>query len=522
MKFLGDYLLQVAGEYPDRIAVVQDEHSLTYKELNTECNRLANALKELGISKGDCIAVMTKSGIEWLLILYACQKLGVGVVLVHSRLLPEEIQRTIQLAGAETLIYSTDYLDKVDYISTNSKSIRRYIGVGFGSDTDPLPAGHYDFGQLMLRENVTETQTELDGSEKSVILFTSGTTSASKGIVRTQEMMGAYASLFVNDEFLKNHEVMLTPSPLYHAAGLCCVIKMLVNAGTLVLLSSFNCEKVCSQIQQFRATQIALVPPTSYQRLRLSGYPEKYDLSSVKLTHIAAGKASKECIEDIFHMFPNTKLRFSWGSTEVSNVTCSILSQEQLRQNPKLMETIGKLNPVSQLMLIDNDGRVVEGAGDGEAYVRSPLILKEYIKAPELTEKCFSQGWFKTEDILHRDSEGYYYLLDRKRDIIKTGGENVYAQEIEQTILNCPAVAECAVVGVPDAKFGEAIAAALVLKNNCHISSDEFIHFCRSVLPSFKKPKYWVIMDSLPKNDIGKVRKSVLKDRAAELFSPIA
>lgn len=521
MDFLGEYLLRNAAKFPDRIAVIQDERSLTYRELNTECNRLANALRAIGVNRGDRVAVLSKSSLEWLILLYACQKLGVGMTLAHARLLPEEILRTIDIAEAGVLFYGSEYADKVACIAAVSQSKRKYIGFA-GSEDAPLPEGGDTFEALMRAGNGTEAQIPLEGTDDSVILFTSGTTSAAKGIVRTQKMMCAYAALFEDEASLKKQDVLLTPSPLYHAAGLCCVIKMLVNAGTLVVLGSFDPQKICRQIQQFCVTQVALVPPISYQRLMDSGYPQQYDLSSVTLAHVAAGKASRECVRDLFSMFPNAKLRLSWGSTEASNITCSILDREEIRRKPQLLGTVGKINSVAELRLVAEDGSVVSGAGDGEAYVRSPLVFAGYIKNPELTGNSFTDGWFKTEDILHRDEEGYYYLLDRKRDIIKTGGENVYAQEVEQAILENPVIAECAVVGIPDPKFGEAVAAAVVIKEGCRMTAEEFVRFCRTVLPSFKKPKYWAVMTELPKNYIGKVCKPVLKTRAGELFTPIA
>lgn len=519
-KYLGQLLLENAEQYPDRPAVIQDDTAITYRQLNENSNRLANALRTVGIGRGSRVAVMMKSDVEWLLIFYACQKLGVGMTLVHARLLPEEILRTMDLTGTETLIYSPEYADKAACIEAGSVAKRLYIRTGPETD-EALPEGHLAFCRLMRGSDASEAQAALHDEDDSVILFTSGTTSAAKAIARTQKMMAVYASLFRDERSRMERDIMLTPSPLYHAAGLCCIVKMLVNAGTLILLGGFDSEKICRQIQQHRVTQLTLVPPTSYQRLKASGFPQQYDLSSITLVHVAAGKASKECFRDMFEMFPNASFRLSWGSTETSNITCSVLSQDDFRKKPALLGTVGKINTVAQLRLVADDGSIVEGVGDGEAYVRSPIVFSGYIKAPELNERSFSDGWFKTEDILRRDAEGYYYLLDRKRDIIKTGGENVYAQEVEQAILENSAIKECSVVGIPDPKYGEAVAAAIVVKDGQSIAADEFIRFCRTVLPSFKKPKYWALMDELPKNDIGKVYKPDLKRRAEQLFVKI-
>ncbi len=517
MKFLSGLLAENAERFPDRIAVIHGEHTMTYQQLNCEANRLANAMRHIGLKKGDRAALLMGSSIEWLLTLHACQKLGIGLALIHLRLLPDEMVRMVTLAGVDTLIYSAEFSQQAAYIAANSGGICRMIVQGAAGENT---YGAYSFERLTDGQKCSNIQADLAGDEDSVILFTSGTTSAAKGIVRTQRMMSVYASVLADAESRRRRDIMLTPAPLYHAAGLCCVIKMLVNAGTLIVLDHFNCEKICQTIQKYRVTQIAIVPPVSYQRLKASGYPEKYDMSSVTLAHAAAGKASRECFADLFSMFPNAGIRLSWGSTEASNITELILRHEDIKNGGKLLSSVGKVNAVSELKLLDQDGRIVPGAGQGEAYVRSPLVCSEYLNAPELTAQSFSDGWFETEDIMYRDENGYYYLLDRKRDIIKTGGENVYAQEVEQDILRNPAISDCAVIGVPDEKFGEAIAAAIVLKKGYTISGAEFINFCRTVMSSFKKPKYWAVMDALPRNAVGKVQKTKLRDQA-DLFSPV-
>ena len=517
MEFIGELLAGKAKDFPDRVAAIHGNSTLTYEQLNREADRLANSMRSIGIKKGCRAALLMKGGIEWLLTFYACQKLGVGLALVHLRLLPEEMLRMISLTGADTLICSSEFLQQAVYIAERSPEAPRMIVQGA---VEAAPAGAYSFEKLLCGEDCSDAQENMTGSEESVILFTSGTTSAAKGVVRTQRMMAAYASVLAGEESLSVDDTMLTPAPLYHATGICCVIKTLVNAGTLILLDHFDCEQVCAQVQKYRATQIALVPPVSYQRLKASGYPEKYDMSSIRLAHVAAGKASRECFEDLFSIFPNAGVRLSWGSTEASNITSVTLSHEDMKDNPKLLASVGKLNSVSELKLVDKDGNIIEGVGKGEAFVRSPLVFSGYLNAPELTERSFSDGWFDMEDIMYRDEDGYYYLLDRKRDIIKTGGENVYAQEVEQDLLKNPAISECAVVGVPDKKYGEAIAAAIVLKSGCTLDSEEFISFCRKVMPSFKKPKYWAFMEQLPKNDVGKVQKAKLRERV-DLFTPI-
>lgn len=389
MEFLGGLLAGNAEKFPDRIAAIHGENTMTYRQLNQEADRLANSMRRAGLKKGGRAALLMKGGIEWLLAFYACQKLGVGLALIHLRLLPEEMLRMVALTGADTLICSTEYMPQAEYIAEHSGRDFRMIVQGGKKNA---PEGADTFEDLMRGEDCSDAQAGMTGDEESIILFTSGTTSAAKGVVRTQRMMAAYASVLAGEEQLGDGDTMLTPAPLYHATGICCVVKMLVSAGTLILLDHFDCEQICAQVQKYRATQIALVPPVSYQRLKASGYPEKYDLSSVRLAHVAAGKASEECFEDLFGMFPKAGVRLSWGSTEASNITSVTLRREDIKNDRRLLTSVGKVNSVAELKLVDKDGNIVEGAGRGEAFVRSPLVFGGYLNAPELTERSFSDG----------------------------------------------------------------------------------------------------------------------------------
>ena len=266
MPCLGDILQYNARCYPNRAAIICNGRSLSYAELDDASGRFAHSLMNLGFGRGSRVAFLMKDSAEWLIAWYACQKLGATVALLHSRLLPEELSRMMELTGASVLIYQSDYSDKAEYIEARDSSLQKCICIG-----EPRRAGHLRFYD-MLDKNVSSIgQMKVDGSEDCVILFTSGTTGVSKGIARTHKMMDIYSRVISDDGFSRQGaEVMLTPAPLYHAAGLCCVIKMARLAGTLVLVDSFCPDKICAQIERYSATQAALVPPRSYQRLKSS------------------------------------------------------------------------------------------------------------------------------------------------------------------------------------------------------------------------------------------------------------
>ena len=198
-----------------------------------------------------------------------------------------------------------------------------------------------------------------------------------------------------------------------------------------------------------------------------------------------------------------------------------MLSREEFLKNPDLCKTVGRINANCEMKLVDNDGNEVPVGEVGEGLVRSPAVFRGYIKNEELNNRVLDNGWFHTEDLLRRDEDGFYYLVDRKKDMIKTGGENVYAQEVEDVLRNHPAIFDCALIGVEDARFGEAVAAAIVLNPGMELSDEDLIAYCRANLPSYKKPRYVAFVDALPHNVTGKIQKSVLRENADKLFRPI-
>ncbi len=517
MLSVSSFLTRNTTCYPGRTAIVCGDTELTYAQLNEKSGVLAAALYRIGIRQGDRVALLLRSSIEWVLFWHACQKLGAAPALIHVKLLNEELIRAIELADVTALVYSDDFAEKAAAIAGRCPRVKALIGCGSLNCADGSRG--FLFSELMNSGCRAGPLPDIEVNEHDpcVIMFTSGTSGPPKGIVRTQGMFREYALVMaVSNGSGSDPEVIITPAPLYHASGLSCMVKALILAGTLILVDGFNCDLIGRQTEQYRATQVLLVPPSSYQRLYATGVQNRYDLTSIKKVLLKAGKCTRECCENIFEMFPNASVCPSWGSTEISNATYICISRDEMDR----FGTIGKANCLTEIRLLDENGNEVPCGVPGEAHIRSPLVFSGYIKEPERTRKTFRGRWFNTEDILRRDEDGYYYLMDRKQDLIKTGGENVYAQEVERAISGYPCIQDCAVVGIPDARFEEAVAAAIVLKKGCSIDPQDFLTFCRSVLPSFKKPRYWAIMDRLPVNDIGKVQKNVLRANAS-LFSEI-
>ena len=404
---------------------------------------------------------------------------------INTHFLSGEISRIMDVVDCKAVAYEARFSDTIHAAQAAYGKLSRMIVLG-----EPR-ADELDLASLINGADDHEAQVDLSADDESVIILTSGTTGTSKAVLRTQSMMREYGlMLAIENDNSHRPEVALTHCPF-------------------------------DQIEKYHVTMMLMVPPLLYMRLYDSGLWKKYDTSSLREAQFTGGKCSMDYVHKIFTMFPNCKLRPSYGSTEVCASCSAVLSREEFERRPELCKTVGRINANCEMKLVDNDGKEVPVGEVGEGLVRSPAVFRGYIKNEELNARVLRDGWFHTEDLLRRDEEGFYYLVDRKKDMIKTGGENVYAQEVEDVLRNHPSIFDCALIGVDDDRFGEAVAAAIVLNPGCTLSDEELIAYCRANLPSYKKPRYVAFVDELPHNVTGKIQKSVLRENADKLFRPV-
>lgn len=513
-----NFLIRNAQMYPDRIAFVYKEKHYTWSELNRAVNRLANAFAGIGIKKGDRVAYMFANCAEVVLVFLATQKLGATALPINTHFLSGEISRIMDVVDCKAAVYEQRFSDTIGAAAQAYGKLEHLIVLG-----EPK-ANELSLAELIANPDASEAQVDLSADDESVIILTSGTTGTSKAVLRTQSMMREYGlMLAIENDNSHKPEVALTHCPFFHTACLSILVKMLALCGTFVLVDKVDADFIFSQIEKYRVTMMLMVPPLLYMRLYDSELWQKYDTSTLREAQFTGGKCSMDYVHKIFTMFPNAKLRPSYGSTEVCASCSAVIPKEEFERRPELCKTVGRINANCEMKLVDSEGNEVPVGEVGEGLVRSPAVFRGYIKNPELNAKVIEpDGWFHTEDLLRRDEEGFYYLVDRKKDMIKTGGENVYAQEVEDVLRNHPAIFDCALIGVEDERFGEAVAAAIVLNPGCTLSDEELTAYCRANLPSYKKPRYVAYVDELPHNVTGKIQKSVLRENADKLFRPIS
>lgn len=515
----GHLLLDAARAYPDRLAIINKQKELTYSELNHHANCIANGLKAHGADKGDRIAVLLRNSTEWVVAWYACLKIGAVCVPLHVRYRPEELIKMVDVAECTVLIYGEPYAETAEAIIDNCASLHFNICAGGEGREDTIP-----WDELIEADDHEEAQTATDNDDPCLLMFTSGTTGEPKGVLRTQEMMMLHAiCMGLRNNNPAGNDVMMSTAPLYHIGGLQGLVKMHLIGGTYITVNGIRTEEIAEKIEKYKVTQFQILPPVAYERVYAAGDWRKHDMSSVWEVCISAGKCTMEYIEHIAEMFPNAHLRPSWGSTEAASITCAQISVDELRKDPSLIASVGSIMPMTEIRIVNDEGVDVAPGEEGEAWVRSPMVLQGYLNVRRRMAKAVNNdGWFRTGDIIRRDPEsGLYYFADRKKDVIKTGGENVFALEVERVIQKYPGVLECAVVGITDERFGEAIGAAIVAEEGAVIEEESLLDYCRENLPSFKKPRYMAFMDALPTNPLGKVQKHILRDRSDELFHKV-
>lgn len=514
------FLTANAAMHPDRLALVCRGREFTWKELNEEANRLARGLQKEGLGVGDRLAVMFDNTAEFLTMFYASQKIGACFLAVNTHFLADEIVRVANLVDLKALFYQDAYEDIVREVISEVSTLQLVVCDGKHSSLDDVVL----MSQFAREPAAGHIEVDLADEDESQIILTSGTTGTAKIVIKNQRMTRDYAlKLALENENVFVPEVLLTRCPLFHTGGMSQILRAAALAGTLVLPEHIDAEEVFGLIERYGVTQILMIPPLLYMRLAQDrDLFEKYDLSSVRMAQYTGGKCSVEFVETIFDMFPNCRIRSTYGSTETGSPICIVASRDDIARRPALTTSVGIPSPLYEIKLLREDGSECGVDEVGELVVRSPILFGGYWKDEELSRRVLVDGWFHTEDLLKRDSEGYYYLVDRKKDMIKTGGENVYAQEVEDVLRNHQAILDCAVIGVDDERFGEAVAAALVLHEGAEISDEELTSYCKLRLPSYKKPRYVAFVDELPHNVTGKIQKSVLREHAVELFRPIS
>lgn len=500
---IGDLLRRTAARHPAKTAVVFGDLRQSYADLDLTVNRTANALAARGVRKGDRFAVFSHNNHAFVVAYFALARLGAISVPVNFMLGAEEVGYILRHCGA-TGILAEEALLPVAAAAAGDEIVVRGV-IGEGRD------GWEPFAAWTAFEDASEPQVEIADDDPIQLMYTSGTEARPKGAtLSSRSLLAQYVTCVVDGE-MSHDDVEVHALPLYHCAQLHCFLTPGVYLGaTNIVLPGPSPAAVLATIEGERVTKL-FCPPTVWISLLRHPDFDRRDLSSLRKGYYGASIMPVEVLKEIAARLPDVRLFNFYGQTEMAPVATVLGPDEQLTR----LGSAGRPALNVETRIVDDANRPVPPGVVGEIVHRSPHAMLGYWNDPDKTAEAFDGGWFHSGDLGVMDVDGYLSVVDRKKDMIKSGGENVAGREVEEAIYQHPAVAEAAVFGVPDEKWIEAVTAAVVLREGAGVTERELITFLRERLAAFKTPKRVIFVESLPKNASGKVLKRELRNNVS-------
>ena len=514
---LTETLTKALKLFPEKHAIVCGEKRWTYQEFYERINRLSHSLKGFGIKKDDKVAILHPNCHAFLETYYAIPQLGAISVPINYRLSPREIAFILQDSESKILIADSKFKNQIEPIRKEIRGIEKILWTGEGEDSEGRGDLNYEkvLGQADFK---TFPGPSINGEDVAQIYYTSGTTGRPKGVMLSHKNVATHALGTIAEIHLTDQDVWIHVAPLFHLADAWATWAVTWVGGTHVLVREFDAKVVLETIQKEKVTLTNLIP--TMLNLMVN-HPDvgKFNYSSLRVLLSGGAPIAPEVVRKIIETFKCDYIQ-TYGMTETSPyLTLSILkehlkklsNEDQLRFKSKTgREFIGV-----ELKVVNDQGKEVKKDEKevGEIIVKGDIVTKGYWKLPEETKKSIKDGWLYTGDMAVIDEEGYVTIVDRKKDMILTGGENVYSTEVENVIYMHPAILECAVVGVPDQKWGEAVKGIVVLRPGQKATAQEIIQFCKERMTHYKAPKSIDFIEALPRTGSGKIHKKGLRDQ---------
>jgi long-chain acyl-CoA synthetase len=506
---LGAILSGNAQRNPDKVAVVCGDEQITFAELDKASDQIANALLGRGIALGDRVAVLMPNGIELIEMLSGIVKTGALTVPLSPRLTEKEINFILDHSEPSAIVFPDNLRDRVKSTLSRSQNI---LGICAGdSEGDEIP-----LRELVAAGDPVPPPSLPVHPDDCVLGYTSGTTGLPKGAIGTHANLLAIGGLICTQEWeLTRDDIVFASTPMSHRTGFSRLVNAFQLGCRLVLQPRFDPGEAVDIIAREKVTVLSGVP--TIVRMMMDAIETKPDaLSSLRLI-VTTGEVFPEPVKDrLFKAVPHVGLYTYLAQTEAGVVTG--MRPEDHKLKPGAM---GRILPGVEVRLVDQDLNDVALGTSGEILVRCGepgrfITMRAYFNDDKATEEVFVGGWLRTGDLAYQDEDGYLYFSDRAKDMIVSGGYNIYSREVEQVLIEHEAVQDVAVFGVPDNAYGEAVAACVQCEDSKTISAEELIEFCRADLASYKKPRHIYFIDDMPRTSAGKVRKYELKKQFSE------
>ncbi len=511
---LGDLLRRSAARAPEKVALRYRDRAHTYAALDAVADRTANALAERGLSKGDRVALLSHNDDGYVVLTFALARLGAIAVPVNFMLQAGEVAYILEHSGAVGVVAESALLpvaQEAIELAGRAEAVRvRGVLGGAGAG---LPVGWEAYETWAAHEVASAPQVDVADDDVLQLMYTSGTESRPKGVMMTgRSLITQYVSCIVDGRYTAR-DVALHALPLFHvAAQHCFLMPNLYLGGTNVVLDGPDPAALLEAVERERVTSL-FCPPTVWIALLRHPDFDRRDLSSLATGYYGASIMPVAVVEELRRRLPDMALFNFYGQTEMSALALVLSPEDQLRKPG----SAGTAVVNSETRIVDEADEPVGPGVEGEIVHRSPHATAGYWNDPEKTAEAFRNGWFHSGDLGVMDEDGYITVVDRKKDVIKTGGENVASREVEEVLYQHPAVAETAVFSIPHPRWIEAVAAVVVPRAGQTVDPEELVRFCRERLAGYKTPRYVAVADGLPKNASGKILKRELRTTYADL-----
>lgn len=509
---LGQHLKINAKKFPDKVALKDSRRSFTYPRLNRRTNRLAHSLLGLGLSKGDKVAVLLENCIEIVEIYLATAKTGLIIVPINFRLAGNEIEYIADNSDAKAMVVHDLFTASVAPIKDRLTKIPadNYIMVGKKAD------GYREYEALIENASQDEPRSEVDPSDTWILIYTSGTTGKPKGVLRSHQSHIAYYLINAIDFGFNEQDICMNVMPLCHINSVFFTfIFTYIGASAYIHPAmSFQSEEILEIVEREKITFISLIPTHYNLILNAGDQGRQRDTRSIRKLLCSSAPVRKKMKLAIMDFFPGVELYEAYGSTEAGIVTILKPDYQMKKLGSIGFESLG----TDLVKILDPDGNPVPPKTVGELFSRGPMLFDAYYKLPEKTEAAFRNGWFSAGDMAMQDEQGFYHIVDRKDNMIITGGEHVYPSEVEEVIANHECVFDCACIALPDEKWGEKVVAVVAINPGIDeesIDADTIKACCKEKLAGYKTPKEVIFIepDDMPRTPTGKILHRKLREK---------
>ncbi|SDI71172.1 acyl-CoA synthetase [Natribacillus halophilus] len=505
---LGDLLARTRERFPNKFAIAYNEQQLTYAELDDFVNQTARAFVADGMQKSDMIGLMSRNSLDFVVAEFALARIGAVMIPINYMLSGEDVQYILEHAEVSGFIASEEFAPVLDQ-SADSLDIKHRYLMDTSATSDERLQPWATLQEARSTQSKAFIDAEIDNDDLAQVLYTSGTESKPKGVMLSHKsIISEYVSCII-DGNMESRDIAIHAMPFYHSAQLHVFLGPAIYVGSGgIILGAASPELILETIEKNKATQLFCPPTVWISMLRHPDF-DKRDLSTLEKCYYGAAIMPREVLKELAERLPNAQFWNFYGQTEVAPLATALQPEDQLRK----LGSAGVPALNVQTKIVDDHDVEVSPGEVGEIVHRSPHAMTGYLHDPGQTAEVFRNGWFHSGDLGVMDEEGYMTIIDRKKDMINTGGVNVSSREVEETIYQLDGVSEVAVISTPDPYWIEAVTAIVVPKAGETLTNEHILEFCRGHLSKFKVPKYVDLIEELPKNPSGKILKRTLRDR---------